>query len=661
MGQIHPLLPPPPQGRPLYDVNTLVHGDVAHPLSWNRLEQQGANHISARRYAVANNQGSYDTYGLNQDRDAVGLGRRGTAVLIPDDCTAGDFILEAARDAAFPSGSKTRLLLLAADGTTVITSTVVQPNLTFDQYTLSATGLTGGAIYFPAIELNNSPTTTTQMVLYVRNVRFVPRYLSAPDGTKVFHAPFVRLPVLHETTHCNAETVNWPNSARTSALSEVHFERLGTKLAIEYDNHLTPSFDDIMALYAGDGSQGGLSIAPTGSSGDLRYAYVSGLAGQRERMRLVRGTTANTTPGLGTATFVGVWPRAIFLPLGSALIDPPIGVRRMAVYGDSRSVGGGGQGVVVPGFHSFVAQMRKEYPGEVIAIAHSGRSLAEDASTAAKRAALVELILRYGITDFMCNMGVNDALAAYWSASTFETVIGPLADDLRYVIAGRLVFIAPEQVVSPANDSLVAPFRTAIATEINARPWCTYVDPTSASPAWIPNAHLVADGIHEDAVGQTLKAQRALAVLNTAIAVASSVPASSSENFSGNMVGDGSGTEKKRFLANAGVGISPGTDNVSVDRPAYEATGPGGASRVYRNVRIAVRRNTMTTNHAIAVYKNGVEQSSMLQVVTPAQTGAFVISAGISCVVGDEIDIGCRGTTGGVGNEIALSLKIEVV
>jgi len=633
------------------DINSLVFGDPSDP-SWQRLDNTGVNQCTAR-YAAASD-GTYQRLvEINPDRDAVGLGRIGYGFHMPEDATGCRLVVPIQARSDMPGGAKLRFVILDSTAT-VIDSIVVIPGNTLTTQSWTPAGLVAGTRYYLTFELNNSPTTTNQMVVQVGRVQLTPL-----GAAGLFAINFVRIPIHPRTILRNVQNGATTEGYDQSSLSEIEIVKSqGAEVRCEIEMQISAAGnDDKTSIYIDDEPL--KAVNGSGTTGNISQQVVT-VPQASCVLKWSRGVTANSTPGSGNPTLIGQYPRAIYAPQGSTIRPKHASERRMLIYGDSISVGAGG--TIIPGIQSYLAMLRRQYPGDVISEGWSGRSLVEDASTAVKRAVLVEKILRERPTDILITIGTNDYGLNTTSAATFGSIYGPLLDDLRYNVS-RIWCLTPIRRIAPASEaangsgSTLDDYRTQITNQVSVRSWTTLIDGKAIFGSG-DTLHYASDGIHPNASGHNVMLRTLLTAFKTATTVASSVPSTNFLKWSGEIDGDAGPGEKKRFMADETSALG---DGGSANPVAYLFTGPGGSARVVRNIAINVTLNTMTSNHAIAVYKNGVEQATLLQVVTPGTTGTFILANSLSFTSQtDTIDIGIRGTAGGVGNKLVFSVVIEI-
>lgn len=239
--------------------------------------------------------------------------------------------------------------------------------------------------------------------------------------------------------------------------------------------------------------------------------------------------------GSGLALTSGMWVDAMYVPQGAHVeIEPPDdGPFRLLIYGNSKATGfcsSSGGSSTYTSVNGLPELLRLLWPGQVFFEAWGGRSLHDDAATAAAGTSLgFDLWQRYRPSHFVYMQERNDwqgqGLSSPWGAAlagnNFAATAGALLTQMNAVGVKCIAFTTCGESVEGANtqgDTLAA-YRTAVSGLTGGRPWLTILDGTNggsdpsgnygASTGWPTGsaAKLAgSDGIHPNAMGQSVLA-----------------------------------------------------------------------------------------------------------------------------------------------------------
>ena len=172
---------------------------------------------------------------------------------------------------------------------------------------------------------------------------------------------------------------------------------------------------------------------------------------------------------------------------------------RLAIYGDSISIGANCKSLVKQGWTSLVRDAY--YPDSTVVVGAGYRSLYMDANDAPTRAAFVAQIASANPDRLWIAIGTNDYGLNKWNASSFGTAYAALLDDLHTALPALSIYcqtpILRTTETANASGSTLGDYRTEISTAVSTRTaFCTLVDGTA-----IMTTASLNDGVHPSIAG----------------------------------------------------------------------------------------------------------------------------------------------------------------
>jgi lysophospholipase L1-like esterase len=262
---------------------------------------------------------------------------------------------------------------------------------------------------------------------------------------------------------------------------------------------------------AGRETTTGATLA-TGTISFDTYSMPDGATVKTLRPVTIRSGGWDNAASVLAGTPKGTFLRAVYVDQrANVLFRPNVAAQKLYVLGDSIAAG---VGATIPMFQGWIARMRRRYPGAVVVDAYSGRTFKTDADTAAKRLALAQWIAQANPTDVYLALGINDYVAAAWTAAAFGTAYASFLDNLHTAAPNARIFcqspIAHTAGTGEGANGLgdtMAAFATQIsngATDAARVHFCYFVDGKGAQ---FPTSGDLADGTHPNNLGHGKQGQ----------------------------------------------------------------------------------------------------------------------------------------------------------
>jgi lysophospholipase L1-like esterase len=346
----------------------------------------------------------------------------------------------------------------------------------------STTWFTGRIYAFGAV---NTASTQTQL-------EDLERWCASKSGVTV---PFESAPA--PSFLDTGAVVQESGYVRSSAFSRASYQTAATKILVTLQSPARTSLSTMIQLGVYVDGVFQEAILPTSTAA---MSQIVNLPAGTKTVDFVGGlqtAPAQAVPALGTY-FVGASANAAMTVL------TPTPTNRLLIYGDSIAVGANADTPPQAGWGVLV---RNAYAPDSVAFEAFGfRSLALDADTAPKRAALVSTLAAYSPARIWLAIGTNDYGLNKWTAANFQTAYAALLDDLHAALPSALIYaqtplVRTTETANSLGDTLGA-YRTAISNAVSTRTaYTTLVDGTA-----ILTTGDLADGVHPTTAGHAIYA-----------------------------------------------------------------------------------------------------------------------------------------------------------